>query len=218
MQPAALENTKVTSKLAKRIIGKTRSKRKQKSMYKLKLTLVDAPVPIWRRVVIRGDVSLNIVHQIFQITMGWWETSLHDFHAGNNRYGDLRTADGDSSINDETKIVLADLIDSPGDSFSYRYDFADCWEHEVVLESALEADGDGFVLCLGGRRACPPEDVGGVIGYKNFLDIVEDPEHEERDDMLAWAGGSFDADCFDIRGVNLRLLLMQEALVSPTDY
>lgn len=50
---------------------------------------------------------------------------------------------------------------------------------EVVLElaSVLGADGDGFVLCLGGRRGCPPEDVGGVDGYKRFLDIVEDPEN-----------------------------------------
>ncbi|MBX9667314.1 MAG: plasmid pRiA4b ORF-3 family protein [Candidatus Obscuribacterales bacterium] len=205
----------MTSKLAKRIIGKTRSKRKQKSMYKLKLTLVGAPVPIWRRVVIRGDTALNVVHDIFQITMGWWETHLHDFHAGDKRYGNLRTADGDLSFNDETKFVLADLINAPGDSFKYVYDFGDGWMHEAVLESVLEADGDGFVLCLGGRRACPPEDVGGVPGYMHFLNVVEDPEHEQRDEMLAWAGGSFDADSFDIRGVNLRLLLLQEALMQP---
>jgi len=63
-----------------------------------------------------------------------------------------------------------------------------------------------------GKRACPPEDVGGVGGYKDFLDAIEDPLCEDRIEKLEWVGGDFDPDSFDQRGVNLRLILLQQAL------
>ncbi|MBI2555343.1 MAG: plasmid pRiA4b ORF-3 family protein [Candidatus Rokubacteria bacterium] len=47
-------------------------------------------------------------------------------------------------------------------------------------------------VCLGGARACPPEDCGGVRGYESVLEAIRDPDHEERDAMLEWVGGHFD--------------------------
>lgn len=51
--------------------------------------------------------------------------------------------------------------------------------------------------CLAGARACPPEDVGGPEGYLNFLDAIDDPEHECHEDYLDWIGDKFDAEQFD---------------------
>ena len=60
-------------------------------------------------------------------------------------------------------------------------------------------------MCVAGRRACPPEDVGGVWGYADFLEATADPEHEEHDEMLEWAGDEFDPAAFDIDAINARL-------------
>jgi hypothetical protein len=55
----------------------------------------------------------------------------------------------------------------------------------------------------------PPEDVGGVWGYQDFLDVVRDPRHPEHEDMVEWIGGEFDPQAFDVRGVNGALQLFQ---------
>mgnify|MGYP001591094711 CR=1 FL=1 len=61
----------------------------------------------------------------------------------------------------------------------------------------MPSDGkDGNSRCLAGARRCPPEDVGGVSGYENFLVVVKNPKHPEHEEMLDWAGGSFDPEAF----------------------
>ncbi len=59
-----------------------------------------------------------------------------------------------------------------------------------------------YPRCLAGERACPPEDVGGVMGYENFLSIIKDTKNKERKELLTWAGGKFDAEKFDAAKVN----------------
>ncbi len=146
--------------------------------------------------------------------MGWWGYHLYDFERNNRHFGDLETADGDERIEDAKKHTLKDLVKKAGDTFNYTYDFGDGWRHQVILEEIMHSeDAPPLVACcIVGRRACPPEDVGGVGGYAQFLEVIEDPHNMERFEKLEWAGGDFDADSFDIRGVNLRLLELTEAL------
>ena len=59
-----------------------------------------------------------------------------------------------------------------------------------------------YPYVLAGKRACPPEDVGGVWGYASFLEIIRDPKHPEHDDTLAWCGDSFDSEAFDASQIN----------------
>jgi hypothetical protein len=61
---------------------------------------------------------------------------------------------------------------------------------------------------LAGRRAGPPEDVGGTYGYEQFLEAIADPEHKDHDDQLARVGGSFDPDAFDLSAVNAGFTLL----------
>ena len=80
----------------------------------------------------------------------------------------------------------------------YEYDFGDDWHHTVLLEKILPVDkGRVYPVCIGGRRACPPEDCGGPLGYARMLEILGDPEHEEHEGMMTWLGGSFDPESFE---------------------
>jgi len=65
--------------------------------------------------------------------------------------------------------------------------------------------GTQYPVCIKGKRACPPEDVGGVWGYSEFLETIVNPKDPEYEDMLEWAGGDFDPEAFDIEEVNKRL-------------
>jgi hypothetical protein len=58
---------------------------------------------------------------------------------------------------------------------------------------------------LGGKRRCPPEDVGGNHGFVEFLKACKDPKHPDHKQMLRWAGGSFNPNDFDPEVVNSEL-------------
>jgi hypothetical protein len=101
---------------------------------------------------------------------------------------------------DSTTTKLSAILPRSGRRFrfEYQYDFGDGWRHEVLFEGCGRAErGKRYPVCIEGARACPPEDVGGVWGYQEFLATIADPEHEDHDGLLAWAGGSFDPDAFD---------------------
>ena len=60
------------------------------------------------------------------------------------------------------------------------------------------ADDDRkYPRCVAGEGRCPPEDCGGVHGYAEFLQVIADPDHEEHESTLRWAGGHFDPEAFD---------------------
>jgi hypothetical protein len=91
----------------------------------------------------------------------------------------------------------------------YLYDFGDYWRHEVLV-TAIDRPGETRdPICLAGERACPPEDCGGRHGYEAFLTAIQDPNHEEYEETLAWAGGHFDPEAFDVRAVNRALKAMR---------
>jgi hypothetical protein len=94
----------------------------------------------------------------------------------------------------------------PGRRLEYLYDFGDDWQHVLQLEDVLPTHGDDAIpLCLGGERATPPEDVGGVFGYEEFLEALSDPCHEEHEHMKSWVGKPFDPKYFSPEEANRRL-------------
>lgn len=177
-----------------------------RSIYQLKITLKGFRPPIWRRFLVASTVSLEDVHDILQIVMGWTDSHMHEFSKGSDRYG-VPDADFPSDILDEAKYRLEQVLKNEKDKLNYTYDFGDGWEHEVVLEKILPFEtGVALPACLKGRGACPPEDIGGVVGYAMFLDAILDPEHPEHESMLEWIAedidGVFDPEYFDLAEVN----------------
>lgn len=196
--------------------GKEEFTLQEDSYYQVKISLMEAPLPIWRRVLVRADAPLSLVHEIVQIAMGWFNTHLHHFEHNSKIYGDPEEADGEEMIFDYNNYCLSDLLVYRGDSFHYIYDYGDDWKHRIVLEDVQHSDvpENAIAQCTMGKRACPPEDVGGVEGYANFLDIIEDPESDEYLDTLQWVGCDFDPNAFDPRQVNMRIQMMEERLQS----
>jgi hypothetical protein len=109
-------------------------------------------------------------------------------------------------LRDEQPVKLSKVISGETFKFFYLYDFGDSWEHEVLVEKVLQADPEiSYPICLKARRACPPEDCGGVWGYESFLGAIQDPAHPEHDEMLEWIGGSFDPEAVNLEEINFSL-------------
>lgn len=173
-----------------------------RSIYQLKITLRGSRPPIWRRLLIASSENLEDLHIALQIAMGWTNSHLHEFVNGRERYG-IPDEDFPSDIHDEVDYRLNQVFKKEKDKLNYVYDFGDGWEHEVVLEKILPFElGAVLPVCLKGKRACPPEDVGGVGGYTMFLEAIADPSHPEHEEMLEWVGGDFDAEHFDLAETN----------------
>lgn len=179
--------------------------KKESAVYQLKVTLKNSKPPIWRRIQVAADTKLSRLHWMLQDVMGWTNSHLHQFKVGQTYYGEP-SPDYDFEVEDERKITLGQAAPGAKKKFTYEYDFGDNWEHEILVEKVLEPEaGVRYPFCLDGRRACPPEDCGGVWGYEEFLEAIRDPKNPEHDSMLEWVGGEFDADEFDLDAVNQAL-------------
>lgn len=183
------------------------SAKKTRFIFQLKVTLSDAKPPIWRRILVPADITLGRLHEVLQLVMGWTDSHLHQFVARGEVYGVPDEEEEDSllgcSTKDENRAIVSDLLWLEKDFLIYEYDFGDGWEHKVTLEKRLPYDLSlPLPSCLKGKRACPPEDCGGVWGYKDVLEIVNDPSHPEYADMVEWLGEDFEPEFFDASEVN----------------
>jgi hypothetical protein len=178
--------------------------KKLKSLYQLKVTLVRSKPPIWRRLIVNDNTRLDQLHSIFQVAMGWFNCHLHQYRVGGSFIG-IPDPDFDIDVRDERKVYLQDIISNPKDNFVYEYDFGDGWEHKVVLEKILPSSFCEAPVVIKGKKACPPEDCGGIWGYYDLLAAIQDPKHEEHESMLEWLGGEFDPDEFDMNIINKKL-------------
>jgi hypothetical protein len=142
--------------------------------------------------------------------MGWLDYHLHEF----------RILDGKDKIR-AIGIPTGEEFDAPpmsgwrvrvSDYFNHRLpdrlpalylcDFGDGWEHALAYEGEQPIDEAAqYPRCIGGARRCPPEDCGGIDGYREFLAAIADPGHPEHESLLAWAGGDYVPDAFDPAGV-----------------
>jgi hypothetical protein len=171
-------------------------------LYQFKITLKGIWPPIWRRIQVK-DGSLDKLHEDIQTAMGWTNSHLHQFMIGGVLHGDpdLLCEGWEDEIQPvdslHTRISTIVPEDAKPFRFEYEYDFGDDWQHEILFEGCLRAErGARYPLCLEGARACPPEDVGGIPGYEEYLAVMADPEHEEHESFRRWRG-RFDPEKFD---------------------
>ena len=174
--------------------------------YLLKIQLLEIEPSIWRRFVVPASITLDRLHDVIQIAMGWTDSHLHEFAIGNKRYTEYPESKEDGLPCGRYR--LGELIKQKGRTFHYLYDFGDSWEHELTLEENRYFNRElrTELACLEGERACPPEDVGGVPGYFEFLNALKDPNHEEHESYTEWSGGNFDSERFDPESINWELI------------
>ena len=179
-------------------------------VYQFKITLLGCKPAIWRRIQTK-DCTLDRLHERIQTAMGWTNSHLHDFEIEGQSYGDPFLLDENFEEFDYVNsrmTKVSDIVPKSGEQlpFQYKYDFGDSWEHEILFEGCVPVTpGQRLPVCLGGARACPPEDVGGIGGYKEFIRILANPRHRERREYLEWVGGHFEPEEFDAEKVTRRM-------------
>ncbi|MCH8805240.1 MAG: plasmid pRiA4b ORF-3 family protein [Planctomycetes bacterium] len=177
--------------------------------YELEFTLREIEPRIWRRVAVRNNHSLAVLHDIIQNVMGWKDCHLHEFEIDGQvytaRYPELEHWE-ERKVRNERRAYLRDVLSGKGSRFSYLYDQGDYWQHDIAVVKVSQVktpeELERYPLCLAGERACPPEDVGGSSGYAEMLEALSDPAHEEHESYIDWLGHPFDPEFFDMKAVN----------------
>jgi hypothetical protein len=172
------------------------------TVYQFKITLLESHPPIWRRIQVQ-DCTLDKLHEHIQTAMGWTNSHLHHFRIGEQLYGDpdlMQENFEDMEYKDSTTTKVSEILPKTGRRFrfQYEYDFGDSWYQEVLFEGVVRPDPKvKYPLCQEGARACPPEDCGGIWSYPDFVEAIQNPDHERHEELLDWVGGSFDPEEFD---------------------
>lgn len=175
-------------------------------IYDLRIELEDIEPLIWRRILVPGKITLPRLHDLLQLVMGWTNSHLHSFEIGERTFGMDGTDLEELNMLNEKKFTLDEVLGDSIREFTYDYDFGDSWRHHITVTPIAKPRTDwSYPLCVAGAGAAPPEDVGGVGGYEEFLSAIKDPKHEEHDRMLEWVGGAFDPAGFDLNEINRTL-------------
>jgi hypothetical protein len=171
-----------------------------RTVHRLKVTLRQIRPPVWRRIEVPSNMKLSELAAVLEAAMGWLGGHLHAFEADGVVYEipDDESFGFRSSV-DEHKARLGDVLPAVKLTMRWDYDFGDGWEHDVVVEAIEPQRSDvTYPVCLAGKRACPPDDCGGLWGYGNLLAAHSDPTHGEHVELTEWTPPGFDPEAFDI--------------------
>lgn len=196
---------------------------------RLRVTLIDSEPEIWRTFDIDASLTLRDLHDALQVIVGWRQSHLHQFMDADpyERMGDLPrigrqprrwTMPGpfEDELDDaepEEATTIAEAFEHDGPLY-YEYDFGDSWMHrlDLIERGTMEPHEPPVTLVRGEQRA-PYEDAGGLPGYAEKLEILDDPRHPDHDFITEWVRDTVgpwkptDPEFFDPDGVQTELNL-----------
>lgn len=188
---------------------------KPSKTYIIYASIEQCPVKVFRRIKVPSNLWLGNLGKILITAFGWAGYHLSQFTKGGVEYTSKDNIDESFDLGfcrrsiDEMTVTVEDVLPQKGSTISFEYDFGDGWIHNVRVSSVSDKPLSGEDICVtSGKGACPPEDVGGVWGYAQMLDIlsgkVDDPE--EKASYEEWLGlqegESYDPEDFDLAIAN----------------
>lgn len=181
-------------------------------VFQLKISLAEAKPPIWRRIQVPGDTTLARLHKVIQLCMGWTDSHLHQFFVDHTAYSapDPEEMDDNGSEN-EADFTLQALQEDILPGFQYIYDYGDDWLHHISVEKVLDpAAGKPYPVLLTGKRACPPEDIGGIPGFMHLLKVLDNPEDDSYEEYRDWLDEEYDPARFGKEEIALINAVLEE--------
>jgi hypothetical protein len=194
----------------------------QPEQMRLKITLLESKPKIWRRVEVNSGLTLHELHYVIQCVFEWDDDHLYHFlvpPGGKLTRKAMREATryhvlppdpvfGDEFESDRPadETMLGQVFTGDCKQIVYEYDFGDSWQHLVKLEKRTPGgDQEHLPVCLAGENAAPLDDMGGIYGYYEWLEAMQNPGHGMHAQAVEWLGADFDPARFDLHEVNKRL-------------
>jgi hypothetical protein len=173
------------------------------------VALDDIEPRLWREFLLVNTASFADLHCAIQDACGWEYEHMFEFQTGRGRHAEpIAGIPGDSGwdepVSDAKRVKLASFFTRAGKKCTYIYDFGDSWHHTVRLKRTVESDEKFKRRLIGGERAFPPEDCGGIWGYYRCLvtlGLLKEEDFRFHKDDLEWARewvGDWRPDVFNL--------------------
>ena len=173
--------------------------------FKIELEHTDPKVT--RSFTVSPLISMYELHHIIQIVMGWTNSHIYQFNHGENIIADTRLVDDElGPVTDVKDVMVTQVFSHVGNTVTYEYDFGDGWMHHLELvDRSIHPTQEVLPLVISGENACPPEDCGGIHGYKELLEVLKNPKHPEHRETKVWVGSTFNPTKFSVDACNKEL-------------
>ncbi len=157
----------------------------------LRIELKHCEPPIWRIVEVPTSITLKVLHDIVQVTMGWFDYHLWEMIIGGQRYGLPMDEDwGTTPRKVAEKVRLREVLTHSTTEIDYTYDFGDNWEHTLIVSNVRAGNPTTpYPRFIAGERNCPPEDCGGIPGFYEMLEARADHSHPDHAEISEWLDG-----------------------------
>lgn len=173
---------------------------KSKQEFHIRVKLNDAPVNIWRELVVPSNISLELLAFVILDAMGWKHEHLYQF-IGKNNTNYINSKEMKETANsfmgfmsrvqyqNSEKTSLEMVLQPHGDRLKFEYDYGDSWTHDLWVKGARDYAPyeEPVIKLLKAHGACPPEDCGGVWGYADLLELNKKKRKSAEDkERLDW--------------------------------
>ena len=169
--------------------------------YQLKITIRGSKPPIWRRVIVPEHIAFCDLDDIIEKIFGWTHSHLYEFFI---KEWDMRITGAPIMEEEDNAEECIDSWMEEGTELIYTYDFGDNWEHSIKVEKFVEYE-ERYPVVLKYKGPNMIEDCGGIWGYYQYLDILEDKTHPEYEERLEWMQGGGYPNTYDLDAINEEL-------------
>jgi len=183
------------------------------SILTFQIKLIDTNPLVSRTFRVSSKNSMFVLHHIIQVTMGWKNYHLYQFEVNQMLIADKRLWDEYEMepITDVKEVSVGEVFTKVGTTAVYEYDFGDGWMHHLALvDRSTHPAQEVLPLVISGENACPPEDCGGIHGYKKLLEVLKNPKHPEYREYRVWVGSKFNPTKFSTDTCNKELMKLNK--------
>ena len=185
--------------------GSPLKKKPAERVFSLRLSVVGCRPVIWRRLLVRESMWLSRLHDTIQVAFDWFDYQTHAFNLDDLRFGNPLKRD-ELMIEDDRDVTLADLDLEHRALFSYGYHLGEGWQIEIQVEKIGPLEKGVFCpVCIGGERAGPPEDCGGIEAFHDMLACIKEPNTELGREWIEWLGADYKPEACDLEKINKAL-------------
>ena len=89
--------------------------------YQLHVMLLDVGPAAWRRLLVRPDMTIEELHRLIQLCMGWGDQNWHEFRIHGLAHFGRRRGCGGSDPSETAGKTLSSFCLTPGERIRYDY-------------------------------------------------------------------------------------------------
>jgi len=152
---------------------------------------------------VTDDEEAYLEHQHYKKNKKMYEEELKNMPPQMKEFEKLHQERLKIEVRKPSTLKIDDYLEKYKE-IRYAYDFGDNWHFTIKLEQIVNDYSFGFPTLLDGAETAPPEDVGGIQGFYEFLEAYRDLKHPEHLEMKEWAESLYFRE-YDPNWINERL-------------